>query len=67
MQDALKDLPQVALKLIEADRPKLGEVVNSWWFVPNALNKFTVSPRNDLTDNDDGSLTLYFQNAAPGT
>jgi hypothetical protein len=37
-----------------------------WWFVPNALNKFTVSPRNDPKYNADGSLTLYFQNASPG-
>ena len=42
------------------------EIDNGWWFVPNALNKFTVSPRNDLTYNDDGSLTPHFQNASPG-
>jgi hypothetical protein len=37
-----------------------------WWFVPNALNKFTVSPRDNLKPNADGSVTLYFQNASPG-
>ena len=37
-----------------------------WWFVPNKLNKFTVSLRNDLKYNADGSLTLHFQNASPG-
>jgi hypothetical protein len=37
-----------------------------WWFVPNALNKFTVSPRNNPKYNADGSLTLYFQNESPG-
>lgn len=42
------------------------EIDKGWWFVPNALNKFTVSPRNDLKYNDDGSLTLYFQNESPG-
>jgi hypothetical protein len=42
------------------------EVDKGWWFVPNSLNKFTVSPRNNLKYNDDGSVTLYFQNEAPG-
>ncbi|SDO97708.1 Uncharacterized conserved protein [Pseudomonas arsenicoxydans] len=37
-----------------------------WWFVPNALNKFTVSPRDNLKYNDDGSVTLYFQHDSPG-
>lgn len=37
-----------------------------WWFVPNKLNKFTVSPRNDLKANADGSITLYFQKESPG-
>ncbi len=42
------------------------EIDGGWWFVPNPLNKFTVSPRNNLKYNDDGSLTLYFQNESPG-
>lgn len=42
------------------------EIDGGWWFVPNALNKFTVSPRNDLKQNADGSTTLYFQNESPG-
>ena len=42
------------------------EIDQGWWFVPNALNKFTVSPRNNLKPNSDGSLTLYFQNESPG-
>ncbi len=37
-----------------------------WWFVPNELNKFTVSPRNNLETNTDGSITLYFQKDSPG-
>jgi hypothetical protein len=37
-----------------------------WWFVPNPLDKFTVSPRNNLKANPDGSITLYFQNESPG-
>jgi hypothetical protein len=38
-----------------------------WWFYPNPLNKFTVSMRDNPKFNDDGSLTLYFQNESPGT
>jgi hypothetical protein len=37
-----------------------------WWFVPNALNKFTVSLRDRPVFEPDGSLELYFQNASPG-
>ena len=37
-----------------------------WWFVPNRLNKFTVSPRDHLKPNADGSITLYFQTDSPG-
>jgi len=42
------------------------EIDKGWWFVPNPLNKFTVSPRNNLVPNADGSVTLYFQNESPG-
>jgi hypothetical protein len=42
------------------------EIDQGWWFVPNPLNKFTVSPRNDLKTNPDGSTTLYFQTQSPG-
>ncbi|MGO4396465.1 DUF1254 domain-containing protein [Variovorax sp. M-6] len=37
-----------------------------WWFTPNPLNKFTVSARDKLKANPDGSTTLYFQNKSPG-
>jgi len=43
------------------------EIDRGWWFVPNPLNKFTVSPRNNLKNNADGSLTLYFQTESPGS
>jgi hypothetical protein len=42
------------------------EIDQGWWFVPNRLDKFTVSPRNNLKYNADGTLTLYFQNESPG-
>jgi hypothetical protein len=42
------------------------EVDKGWWFTPNALNKFTESPRDNPKLNADGSLTLYFQNESPG-
>jgi hypothetical protein len=42
------------------------EIDQGWWFVPNPLNKFTVSLRDHPVPNADGSLTLYFQNQSPG-
>jgi len=37
-----------------------------YFFVENPLNKSTVSPRNDLKPNADGSIDLYIQNESPG-
>jgi hypothetical protein len=41
-------------------------VDGGWWFVPNSLNKFTVSMRDNPKFNADGSLTLYLQTDSPG-
>ena len=37
-----------------------------YFFVPNALNRYTVSPRNNLKTNADGSIDLYLQKDSPG-
>jgi hypothetical protein len=36
-----------------------------YFFVDNPLNRYTLSPRNQLQYNDDGSLDLYIQNEQP--
>lgn len=42
------------------------QIDNGLWFYPNKLNRLTLSTRNKFKYNDDGSLTLYFQNVSPG-
>ncbi len=38
----------------------------NYFFVENPLNRFTLSERNKLKANEDGSITLYLQNESPG-
>jgi hypothetical protein len=37
-----------------------------YFFVENPLNRYTLSARNKLKENNDGSVTLYIQNKSPG-
>jgi hypothetical protein len=38
----------------------------SYFFVPNSINRYTVSQRNKFKLNADGSVDLYIQNESPG-
>ena len=38
----------------------------NYFFVPNPINRFTVSQRNKFRVNADGSIDLYVQNESPG-
>ena len=36
------------------------------FFVPNRINRYSISPRQMLRRNQDGSVDLYIQAASPG-
>ena len=38
----------------------------NYFFVPNPINRYTVSSRSKFKANPDGSIDLYFQNESPG-
>jgi hypothetical protein len=38
----------------------------NYFFVPNPINRYTVSSRNKFKTNPDGSIDLYIQNESPG-
>jgi hypothetical protein len=37
-----------------------------YFFVPNPLNRYSISARQDLKPNADGSVDLYIENESPG-
>lgn len=37
-----------------------------YFFVDNSLNRYTLSSRNKLKENEDGTVTLYIQHESPG-
>jgi hypothetical protein len=39
---------------------------SSYFFVPNPINRYTVSSRTKFQTNADGSVDVYLQNASPG-
>jgi hypothetical protein len=38
-----------------------------YYFVANPINRYSISPRQNLKTNPDGSTDLYIQNQSPGT
>jgi hypothetical protein len=38
----------------------------NYFFVANPINRYSISARQSLKPNDDGSVTLYIQNESPG-
>ncbi len=38
----------------------------AYFFVANPLNRYSISARQNLKANADGSVDLYFQNESPG-
>lgn len=39
----------------------------NYFFVPNPINRYSISPRQNLKANADGSVDLYVQTDSPGT
>ena len=37
-----------------------------YFFVPNPINRYSISPRQDLKSNSDGSVDIYIQKDSPG-
>ncbi len=38
----------------------------NYFFVPNPLNRYTISQRNEFKTNPDGSIDIYIQHESPG-
>ena len=37
-----------------------------YFFVPNPISRYSISPRQDLKANSDGSVDIYIQKESPG-
>jgi hypothetical protein len=79
LSDVRDDRPRLALQPCLPLHDTKGQLppVDGFWslttydgdysFVANPLNRYTVSQRNQLKENEDGSVTIYVQNESPGT
>ncbi len=73
--DLIKKYSGANKYVIHFEKGKLPPVNGFWsitmydadyFFVDNPLNRYTVSERNDLKANADGSVDVYIQNESPG-
>jgi hypothetical protein len=57
MAELMKDNPPAPQDMYDAE----------WFFVPSSINRYSVSARQNLKTNPDGSIDLYIQKDSPGS